>query len=80
MTADDILTLSDDGDEGCIVECDMEYPPHLHEMHNDYPLAPQTMVVDREMLSPYQQDIITKLKSSGLQAPKLVPNLMKKER
>ena len=25
----------------CILEVDLEYPEHLHDLQNDYPLAPQ---------------------------------------
>ena len=28
-------------DLSCILEVDLEYPEHLHDLHNDYPLAPQ---------------------------------------
>ena len=36
----DVMTLPDDGTEGYILEVDLEYPKELHELHNDYPLAP----------------------------------------
>ena len=26
----------------CILEVDLEYPWYLHDVHNDYPLAPET--------------------------------------
>ena len=29
-----------------IVECDIEYPENLHDLHNDYPLAPEKIVID----------------------------------
>ena len=25
----------------CILEVDLEYPKSLHDLHNDYPLAPE---------------------------------------
>ena len=29
----------------CIVEVDLEYPRELHDLHNDYPLAPERLMV-----------------------------------
>ena len=36
--------------KGCVLEIDFEYPKKSHELHNDYPLAPDKT----EMLSKYQ--------------------------
>ena len=31
----------------CILEVDLEYPKSLHDLHNDYPLAPEQIVVKK---------------------------------
>ena len=41
----------------CVLETDLEYPKELHELHNDYPLAPDKIEIKREMLSEYQLKI-----------------------
>ena len=30
----------------CILEVDLEYPESLHDPHNNYPLAPETVTVN----------------------------------
>ena len=31
----------------CILEVDLDYPKHLHDMHSDYPLAPERMNINK---------------------------------
>ena len=31
--------------EGCILEVDLEYDKELHDLHNDYPLAPENIIL-----------------------------------
>ena len=44
--------------KGLILEVDLEYPKELHDLHNDYPLAPEKIEVKEEMLSDYYKNII----------------------
>jgi hypothetical protein len=45
LTKDEISNYNADGDEGCFIECDLEYPEELFNLHNDYPLAPEKCVL-----------------------------------
>jgi hypothetical protein len=45
--------MTADQDVGYIVECDLTYPDELHRAHNSFPLAPERLVIDQSMLSPY---------------------------
>jgi len=43
--------------KGCILEVDLEYPKELHNLHNDYLLAPERVVVNKvEKLIPTLND------------------------
>ena len=64
--------------KGWILEVDLEYPKHLHKLHNNYPLAPEKLSVKEEWLSSYQTDLLEN--KSMLNCSKLVPNLMNKEK
>ncbi|XP_072033599.1 uncharacterized protein [Amphiura filiformis] len=35
------------GETPCILEVDLEYPKELHDHHNDYPLAPERLLVNK---------------------------------
>ena len=39
---------------------DLEYPDELHELHNDYPLAPEKLAVSSDMLSNFCKRIADK--------------------
>ena len=40
-------------DTGYFLEVDLEHPGELHELHNDYPLSQEKLVVTNDMLSKY---------------------------
>ena len=43
----------DEHDLSCFLEVDLEYPDHLHDLHNDYLLAPERVKIgDVEKLIP----------------------------
>ena len=53
----DWLQQLEDQDYGYIIECDLEYPAHLHHLHNDYPLAPERLRISAQMVSGTQVEI-----------------------
>ena len=53
----DMCRYTRNSSKGCILEVGLEYPKELRELHNDYPLAPDTIEIKKEMLSSYQLKI-----------------------
>jgi len=39
--------FSDQEGRGCILEIDLEYPRKLHDLHNEHPLAPERLIVNK---------------------------------
>jgi hypothetical protein len=70
--------IKPDSKVGYFIECDLDYPAELHDLHNDYPLAVEVLSPKDEWLSPYQKDLLTTRKL--IETDKLVPNLNPKER
>ena len=66
--------------KGIILEVDLEYPEKLHDLHNDYPLAPEKVKVTDNMLSNYCKKIADKYNISTGLVYKLIPTLSKKEK
>ena len=68
-----------DSEEGYILEVELEYPDDLHNLHNDYPLAPKKLKVSSDMLSSYCLSIAKKYGIKVGEVNKLIPNLKNKE-
>ena len=75
----DLNLVKENSSDGYILKVDLEYPSELHDLHNDYPLAPEKLKISQDMLSKYCFDIADKygIKISGVN--KFVPNLKKKK-
>ena len=52
-----VMKYSDDDDVGYILKVDLDYPKEAHDLHKDYPLAPEIMSIHENMLSKVQKDI-----------------------
>ena len=68
-----------DGKNGLILEVDLEYPQELHDIHNDYPVAPEKVKVSNNMLSAYCKKIAEKYYISIGLVSKLIPTLRDKK-
>ena len=93
---DFVLEMDDEAPSGAIFEVDLHYPASLHDLHNDYPLAPERMSIPFEWLSTKQlslletheretlidtgRNFIGPIKPRVPTTKKLVPNLFDKKR
>ena len=76
----DLKKYDKENKKGIILEVDLEYPEKLHDLHNDYPLAPEKVKVTDNMLSNYCKKIAYKYNISTGLVYKLIPTLSKKEK
>ena len=76
----DVNSIGENSSDGYKLEADLNYPDDLHELHNDYPLAPEKLGISHNMLSNYCSNIANKygIKIGGVN--KLVPNLGNKSK
>ena len=49
----DVMSINEKSPIGYLLEVDLEYSIKLHELHNDYPLAPEKLAVSSDMLLKY---------------------------
>ena len=76
----ELFDYGPESSKGLIVEVDLEYPEELHDLHDDYPLAPERIKIQRDMLSEYSRETAKKYKISTGTFHKLVSTLVKKEK
>ena len=64
LTEEEVASLDQDAttksiNYGYILEVDLKYPVHLHDLHSDYPLAAEKLRIPKEMLSSYYYSLIS---------------------
>ena len=59
---------------GYFLKVDFEYPDELHELHNNYPLAPEKLAVSSDMLSNYCKKITDKYEIKVVDVKKINPH------
>ena len=69
------MSIKEKSPVGCLLEIYLEYPDELHELHNDYPLAPEKLAVSSDMLSKYCKNIAAKYEIKIGDVTKLILNL-----
>ena len=72
-----VMSVSENNSIGYFLEVDLEYSNELHELHNDYPLAPEKLAVSNDMLSRYCKKIADKYEKKVGDVRKVIPNLGK---
>ena len=74
----DVMSINKESDVGYILEVDLKYVDELHELHNDYPLAPEKLAVTSDILSNYCKSVADKYDIKVGDVKKLIPNLANK--
>ena len=75
----DVISINKKSDVGYFLEVHLEYPNELHELHKDYPLAPEKLAaVSNNTLSVYCKKIADEYDIKVGNVKKLIPNLNNK--
>ena len=53
----DVNSIGENSSDWYILEVDLEYPDEIHELHKDYPLAPEKFEIRQNILSNYFNSI-----------------------
>ena len=76
----DVNSFDENSSIGYTVEVDLEHPSELHDLYNDYPLAPEKLEINENMLSKYCFSIANEYGIIISGVNKLVPNLGNKSK
>jgi len=76
----DIASFHENQDEGYFIECDLEYPESLHWLHNDFPVAAETIEITENDFSPYMKKCLKEIYGrSEYKSKKLITTLRDKK-
>ena len=75
----DLSLVEENSLNGYILKVNVKYPNELHDFHNDYPLAPEKLKVNNDMLSEYSFNIASNYGIKVGEVNKLIPNLSNKK-
>ena len=56
------MSVNEKSQIGYFLEVELKYPDELHELHNDYPLAPEKLAVPSDMLSNYCKKLLISIR------------------
>ena len=73
-----LTNIESNSSNGYILEVDLEFTQELHDIHNNYPSAPEKINIQKEWLSKYCLKIANTHNITTGKVKKLVPNLMNK--
>ena len=76
----DLNKYTSHSSKGFVLQVDLAYSKKLHELHTNYPLAPDKTKIKREMMSEYQLKIADLYSIPTGNVKKVRPNLFDKEK
>ena len=62
------------------IECNLEYPKTLYDLHNDYHLVSEKIIVQDDWLSPFCKNLKETFNLASDKTTKLIPTLFNKEK
>ena len=71
----DVMSINEKSIIGYLLEVDLEYPDKLHELHNDYPVAPKKLALSSDMLLKYCKTMSDKYEIKVGDMKKIISNL-----
>ena len=74
----DVNSVNEKSEIGYFLKVDLEYPDQLHELHNEYLLAPEKLAISSDMLSKFCKEIADEYDIKVGDVKKLIPNLRNK--